>query len=162
MTAPVAQEAGELAQRYAAAIDEGDLDAAAGLFAEDAVLLLPEPPRELEPIHRHEGRQAIRQALSSVFDVRATIHELTGQVVDTDAARASGRVSCVAHHYLDDHDRPDRSETAIDLVWRVRYDDEYIHRGGRWLIAARALTVLAVELHPVRAVLPRGGIRLLP
>lgn len=165
MTNPDLSGAREIAHRYAAAIDDGDLDAAVALFAADADLLLPDPPRHLEPMIRHHGTEEIRKALCSVFGVRATIHEITGQVVeltrvDTDGSgRASGRITCVAHHYLDD---PSKSGASTDLVWRVRYEDEYALQRGQWLIVSRSLTVLAIEKHPVRAVLPRGGIRLLP
>lgn len=161
----------EIAHRYAAAIDDGDLDTALALFAADADLLLPDPPTQLEPITQYHGPEEIRRALSSVFAVRATIHEITGQVVElsgldaTGADRtigATGRITGVAHHYLEDPSRPDRPEVALDLQWRIRYDDSYVLQHGQWLIAARSLTVLAVERHPVRTVLPRGGIRLLP
>ena len=98
----------------------------------------------------------VHAALSAVLDLRATVHEITGQVLEPiGAGNARGRVSCAAHHFLD---RPGASgEEHSDLVWRVRYDDEYAVREGRWCIAARSMTVIAVGLSPVRAVLPRGG-----
>lgn len=168
VTTPDLNGAREIAHRYSAAIDDGDLDAAVALFAADADLLLPDPPHHLEPMIRHHGTDEIRKALCSVFGVRATIHEITGQVmeltsVDTDGTgRASGRITCAAHHYVDDSSRPEHPDGAIDLVWRIRYEDEYALQRGQWQIVSRSLTVLAIEKRPVRAVLPRGGIRLLP
>jgi hypothetical protein len=153
---PDLARAGELAHRYAAAVDDGLIEAAAGLFAPDAVLRLPDPPRDLRPVTAHHGREEIHAALSAVLDLRATVHEITGQVLEPiGAGYARGRISCAAHHFLD---RPGASgEGHSDLVWRVRYDDEYAVREGRWCIAARSMTVIAVGLSPVRAVLPRGG-----
>ena len=160
MPEPDLAQARELAHRYAAAVDDGLIEAAVGLFTPDAVLRLPDPPRDLSPVATHRGHDEIRAALGTVLGLRATVHEITGQVLDPlDAGRARGRIACAAHHLLDG---PDGSGEVKDLLWRVRYDDEYAVRDGRWSIAARSMSVVALGLYPVRAVLPRSGERLLP
>jgi hypothetical protein len=155
MPDPDLAAARELAHRYAAAVDEGLIAAAVALFTPEAVLRLPDPPRHLRPVSSHRGHDEIRSALGAVLGLRATVHEITGQVLDrVDAIRVRGRTTCAAHHFLAGPDG-ERTEAANDLLWRVRYDDEYVLHDGHWSIAERSMTVLAVELRPVRALLPR-------
>jgi ketosteroid isomerase-like protein len=142
----------ELVERYALTVDERDLDAVAALFTEDARLILPDPPDHLTPVTEHRGRDAVRAALGSVTAIRGTVHEITGQRLDSagsgDSLSLRGVVSGVAHHYLD------RDGDLVDLVWRLRYDDEYHQAADRWRFAARALTVVTIELRPIRAMRP--------
>lgn len=158
MTDPDLAAARELAHRYAAAVDEGRVEDAVALFTPDAVLHLPDPPRRLEPVVAHQGHAGIRSALGTVLSLRATLHEITGQVLDPiDAGpdrrrRIRGRTTCAAHHFLEARDE---ATAASDLLWRVRYDDEYVEHPGGWLIASRRMTVVAVGLYPLRAVHPR-------
>ena len=153
MTVPDIAPARELAHRYAAAVDEGRIEEAVALFTSEAVLHLPDPPRHLEPVAAHHGHAEIRSALGTVLSLRATVHEITGQVLEPIAeGHLRGRTTCAAHHFLDPREA---SDTARDLVWRVRYDDEYVECAGRWLIASRRMTVIAVGVYPVRAVHPR-------
>ena len=39
---------------------------------------------------------------------------------------------------------------ASDLVWHLRYDDEYLRTPAGWRIHGRALTINAIETRPVR------------
>jgi hypothetical protein len=39
---------------------------------------------------------------------------------------------------------------VTDLVWHLRYDDEYLRTASGWRIHGRALTINAVETRPVR------------
>lgn len=142
----------ELVHRYALSVDERDVDAVAALFTPDARLAVPDPPAHLTPVTEHHGHEGVRTALADLSGLLATVHEVTAHTMSPagpDTLR--GRVAGVAHHYLEH-----RGE-LVDVLWRVRYDDEYRRVGDRWLIARRALTVRALETHPVRAVLPAGG-----
>ncbi|MDF1604658.1 nuclear transport factor 2 family protein [Nocardioides sp. YIM 152315] len=135
----------ELAHRYAAGVDDLDPDAVADLFTPDAVLVAPDPPRHLDPVTEHHGRDGVRAALAALAPFRRTVHEVTGVVVDAVAAdTATGRVTGVAHHYLE------RADGLTDIRWRVRYDDRYVRTERGWRIARRAVTVLALETVPVR------------
>lgn len=131
----------DLVERYALGVDERDLDAVAALFTTDALLLLPDPPAHLTPVTEHHGREGVRAALEAVTAVRATVHEITGQVLDAGETHdvLHGRVTGVAHHYVEHGDE------VIDVLWRLRYDDLYRRVEGRWLIARRALTIRALE-----------------
>jgi hypothetical protein len=57
---------------------------------------------------------------------------------------AQGRISGTAHHWTRRHD------TVTDLVWYLRYDDEYRRAESGWLLARRALTIDAIETRPAR------------
>ena len=135
----------ELAHRYAAGVDDRDPDSVAALFTADAVLVAPDPPRHLDPVTEHHGHEGVRAALAALAPFRRTLHEVTGVVVEADAGGApTGRVTGVAHHYLE------RADGLTDIRWRVRYDDRYVRTEHGWRIARRAVTVLALETAPVR------------
>lgn len=139
----------DLVHRYAAGVDDRQFDSVAALFTTDAVLMVPEPPATLEPVHAHRGRQAIAAAVAAVGAVTRTEHAIIGEVYDeaTSPGAAGGRIACVAHHW------DQRDDGAVDVVWHLRYDDEY-ELTDRWRISHRALTIHAIETRPVRRVLP--------
>lgn len=141
----------DLVHRYAAGVDDREFGSVAELFTESAELAVPEPPAALEPIHTHRGRDAIAAAVAAVAAVARTEHAIIGEVYDG-AARpgtASGRIACVAHHWSR------RGDEVVDLVWHLRYDDEYRLTGEGWRISRRALTINAIETRPARRLLPR-------
>lgn len=137
----------DLVHRYAALVDEREFDSVAALFTDTAVLAVPEPPKALEPIHSHRGRDAISAAVATVAAVTRTEHAIIGEVYD-EASRpgtARGRVACIAHHW------DQRDEELVDVVWHLRYDDEY-ELSDRWRIGRRTLTINAIETHSARRV----------
>jgi SnoaL-like domain len=141
----------DLVHRYAANIDDRQFDSVAKLFTATAELVLPDSPATLEPIHSHRGQRAIATAVAAVAAVARTEHAIVGEVYD-DAPRpgtARGRVACIAHHWNQ------RADEVIDLVWHLRYDDEYELTDAEWRISRRALTINAIETRPVRRLLPR-------
>lgn len=131
-----------IAPRYAAAVDTRDLVAAAALFAPDAVLVVPDPPRGLSPVLEHRGSAAIATALSDVAAVELTVHEIVGQVIDPGPTpdQARGHVRCIAHHVNGEQ----------DVVWHLHYDDAYVRLSDGWRIARRALHIDLVEIRRVR------------
>ncbi len=140
----------DVVHRYAANIDDRQFDAVVGLFTDTAELVLPEPPAALEPIHSHTGRAAIAAAVAAVAAVARTEHAIVGEVYDEGArpGAASGRVACVAHHWSR------RSDEVVDVVWHLRYDDDYRLTDAGWRISRRALTINAIETRPARKLLP--------
>ncbi|OBG35988.1 nuclear transport factor 2 family protein [Mycobacterium sp. E3198] len=141
----------DLVHRYAARIDDRQFDAVVGLFTEAAELVLPEPPAALEPVRSHAGREALAAAVAAVAAVDRTEHAIVGEVYDEGArpGAASGRVACVAHHWSR------RSGEVVDVVWHLRYDDDYRLTDAGWRISRRALTINAIETRPARKLLPR-------
>jgi 3-phenylpropionate/cinnamic acid dioxygenase small subunit len=136
----------DLVHRYSAAVDDRQFDSVVPLFTETAELILPDPPTALEPVHRHRGHIAISAAIAAVAAVIRTEHAIVGEVYDyaPQPEVAHGRVACIAHHWSQDADQ------LTDVVWHVRYDDEYQLTDAGWRIARRALTINAIETRPVR------------
>lgn len=140
----------DLVHLYAAAVDDRRFGDVTELFTETAELRLPEPPARLDPVRRWDGRDGVRTALSALTEVVRTQHEIVGEVYapGTDAGYALGRITAVAHHWSFGPDHP------TDLVWHMRYDDEYLLTPKGWRIHGRALTINAIETRPLRRLRP--------
>jgi SnoaL-like domain len=135
----------DVVHNYAAALDDRRFDDAVELFTQTAELRLPDPPASLEPVRHFTGHAAIRSALEAVADVLRTQHAIVGEVYSSRAAdTARGRIACEAHHWTQ------HGEGVSDLVWHLRYDDEYVRTAAGWRIAVRALSINAIETRPVR------------
>lgn len=136
----------DLVHVYAAAVDDRRFDDVAELFTENAELRLPDPPRTLEPVRRHHGRDGVRAAMAALAAVAGTEHAIVGEVYAAadEADYALGRITCIAHHWTVSDGQ------ASDLVWHLRYDDEYLRTRAGWRIHGRALTINAIETRPVR------------
>jgi ketosteroid isomerase-like protein len=139
----------DLAHRYAAYADARAVDRVVGLFTDDAVLVVPEPPRTLEPDLERHGPDGVRETLGALQHAVRTFHEVVGEVYDGGASpdRAEGAVAAVIHHVID------RDGSLTDLVWHVRYADEYRRTCEGWRISRRAVTIELVETRPVQRVL---------
>jgi SnoaL-like domain len=148
MMAPAADRAAlsDVVHRYAAGVDGRQFDSVVALFTEAAELLLPDPPTELEPLHRHRGHAQISAAIAGVGTVIRTEHAIVGEVYDEDPGRraARGRIACIAHHWSQHADQ------LTDVVWHLCYDDDYRLTDAGWRIDRRALTINAIETRPVR------------
>jgi ketosteroid isomerase-like protein len=145
----------DLVHRYAAFVDDREFDSVATLFTDDAELVVADPPTALTPVRAHRGRSAIAAAVAAVARLTRTEHAIVGEVYDEggrpDIAR--GRVTAIAHHWSQRYG--DDGGTAItDVVWHLRYDDEYQLTGAGWRINRRALTVNAIETRPARRLRP--------
>lgn len=140
----------DVVHRYAANVDDRQFDAVVGLFTEAAELVLPDPPAALEPVHSHTGLEAIAAAVAAVAAVTRTEHAIVGEVYEQGArpGAARGRVACVAHHWSR------RSDEVVDVVWHLRYDDDYRLTGAGWRIGRRALTINAIETRSARKLRP--------
>ena len=112
----------DLVHLYAAAVDDRRFDDVVELFTDTAELRLPDPPRSLDPVRHSRGRDGVRAAMAALAGVARTEHAIVGEVyaAGTDADYALGRITCVAHHWSIGDDE------VTDLVWHLRYDDEYL------------------------------------
>lgn len=129
-------ELSQLVHRYAARVD--DRLPVAELFTDDGALVVPDPPEVLDPVVAHVGHDAITAATTGL---PATFHAIASEVYSVDGARARGRVACVAHHVVDER---------TDLVWHLRYLDDYRSVDGTWLIARRELFLDLIETRPLK------------
>jgi 3-phenylpropionate/cinnamic acid dioxygenase small subunit len=134
----------DLVHRYAAGVDDRRFDHVTGLFADDATLSLPDPPRVLEPVAVHRGHSEIETAIGAVAAVERTHHAIVGEVYTEEPHGARGRVSCIAHHWSR------RDDQITDVVWHLRYDDEYVRTAAGWRFRSRTLTIDAIESRPAR------------
>ena len=138
----------DLVHRYAARVDDRRFEEVVDLFAAEATLAVPDPARTLNPTVVHQGHAEIRQAIEAVAAAGRTQHAIVGEVYAAENNAARGRVSCIAHHWTV------RDEKVTDIVWHLRYDDEYIRTDAGWRIACRRLTIDAIETRPVRRLRP--------
>ena len=104
----------DLVHRYAAAVDDHDVESAIGLFVGDGELVLPEPPDVLTPVGRHRGPDAIGAALAAVTNVGRTHHSIDSEVYTSDSnpGLAHGRIAATAHHWSR---RPDGDRKSTRL-----------------------------------------------
>src|ERR1700682_4456307 len=70
----------DLVHIYAAAVDDRRFDDVVELFTDTAELRLPDPPRSLEPVRHHRGRDGVRSALAALAAVDRTEHAIVGEV----------------------------------------------------------------------------------
>jgi hypothetical protein len=135
----------DLVHLYGAAVDDRRFEDVVELFTDTAELRLPDPPRGLGPVRVHRGRAGVRAAMAALADIERTEHELVGEVyaAQPEPDYALGRITCVAHHWTR------RDGHVTDLVWHLRYDDEYLRTPLGWRIHGRALTINAIETRPV-------------
>src|SRR5258705_3607067 len=136
----------DLVHLYASAVDDRRFDDVVELFTDTAELRLPDPPRSLEPMRRHLGREGVRQAVTAVEAVTRTEHAIVGgdYAAPHDSNYPLGRITCIAHHWSENDGK------ITDLVWHLRFDDEYMRSRTGWRIHGRALTINAIETRPVR------------
>lgn len=136
----------DLVHLYASAVDDRRFDDVVELFTHTAELRLPDPPRSLEPVRSLHGRDGVRSAMAALATVTRTEHAIVGEVyaAGEGADYALGRITCIAHHWTVAGDQ------ITDLVWHLRYDDEYLRTPAGWRIHGRALTINAIETRPVR------------
>jgi hypothetical protein len=141
----------DLVHRYAAGIDDRQFDCVTDLFTETAELVLPDPPGELTAVRRHCGHAAVGAAIAAVAATIRTEHAVVGEVYEAGPQpdNARGRIACIAHHWTQHEDR------LTDVVWHLRYDDEYLRTVAGWRFARRTLTINAIETRPIRQVRPR-------
>ncbi|WP_336883161.1 nuclear transport factor 2 family protein [Rhodococcus globerulus] len=132
----------DLSARYAACVDARDFDGMVGLFAPGAVLTLPDPPGRMDAVLEFAGSTAIREALGALGDYPLTQHLVAGHVLDKGLAAdtASGTVACIANHLAR---RPDGR--VKNLVWHLRYDDEYQWTDAGWRFSRRSVNLLWIE-----------------
>lgn len=141
----------DLVHRYAALVDDRQFDAVATLFTDTAELVVADPPATLKPVHVHRGRDAIAVAVGAVARVARTEHAVVGEVYDLagQPGLARGRITGIAHHWTQRSVDGDGTE-IVDVIWHLRYDDEYRLTDAGWRISRRALTVNAIETRQVR------------
>ena len=111
----------DLVHLYAAAVDDRRFDDVVELFTETAELRLPDPPRSLDPVRTHRGRDGVRSAMAALAGLARTEHAIVGEVYapGSDADYALGRITCIAHHFEHRRRAGHRSGLASALRRRI-------------------------------------------
>ena len=138
---------GELAFRYARAVDRRDWSLAATLFTENCVLC--------GPGYELVGREKILAGLRLIDRYSATQHSVHNQLVEVAGDLATGETYCTAHHV---YARDGRSRM---LDWGIRYQDRCVREAGAWRYARRDLLLDWTQDLPLDAAGERAGAHLL-
>ena len=138
---------------YAAAVDALDGPGFADLFTPEGELWVPDPRTGGDPTICRAGRDRLERIPSGLAGYHATRHAVWATAYDVEGDTATGVVDGVAHHLGDDPD-PDAGGGPVDLVWYLRYVDEYVRTAGGWRFTRRALHLDHVERRPLRRLGP--------
>lgn len=136
-------ELNRLAYRYAAAVDDRDVDAFLAVFTPNARMRSYHAGAE-EPFadaRGHEELASVPETMDKMFGT--TVHQMTNHLVDVHGDTATGEVLCTARHLSVDP----TDDTAVVVI--IRYVDEYERRDGRWCISDRQIRFLWSERHEV-------------
>jgi hypothetical protein len=141
-----------LSTAYAAAVDDRDGDRLAALFVADGELVVPRYPDDLSPCVTRAGHAALRRVPEGLARYDRTFHVVTNHSYEVDGDRARGRVSCVAHHISTEGVSTGGAgpgAVGTDVVWYIRYADDYRRGDGIWRFTRRELHLQWVESRPV-------------
>ncbi len=149
-----------LSTSYAAAVDFRDGDRFAALFVEGGELVVPDYPADFRPVITRSGYEQLCEIPDRLAHYRCTFHLVSNHEFAIDGDTANGNVKCVAHH-LTAAD-PDAASAAAsaessdgsDLIWYIRYSDDYRRVDGHWKFARRSLHLQWVEERPVLKMAP--------
>jgi ketosteroid isomerase-like protein len=138
----------DLVERYARAVDSGDIETVVGLFAEDGVLLSHLLPGTEETPFERSGHDQLRRGLQrGLSQYRVTTHLIGGQVIDDISGDdATGTTSCLAHQVY----ATDQGEERV-IVLAIRYEDRYRRLHGGWRFAERRLRLQWSDDRPLSA-----------
>lgn len=135
----------QLVERYASAVDRGDGEAAAALFAADAAFEMWLDPTKDGPSSTRQGPAEIATAINGLRDNYLTQHLIGSCVVDVDGDHASGLTQCTAHHVRLGEAKP------RDEVMYLTYDERLARVDGRWRFTRRVLRARWTAVHPVES-----------
>jgi uncharacterized protein (TIGR02246 family) len=131
-----------LIESYANFCDAGEPERTAGLFTEDAELVVMLNPGG-EPTSVRKGHEEIASAMAALSRYWSTMHVIANVNQEIDGDTATGRIGCVAHHI----EGPEGERR--DRVLNIRYTDKYVRTEGTWRFKHREVRVLAVEKRPL-------------
>jgi SnoaL-like domain len=133
----------QVALGYAAAVDALDGDAFADLFTPDGEIWVPDLAAGGAPTICRSGREQLERIPSGLARYHATRHAIRGTSYVIGDDTASGEVTGVAHHLLGD---PGTGQSGgVDVIWHLRYVDDYVRSDDGWLLGRRVLHVRGIE-----------------
>ncbi len=131
-----------LIESYANFCDAGEPERTAGLFTEDAELVVMlNPGGDATSVRR--GHEEIASAMAALSRYWSTMHVIANVNQEIDGDTARGRIGCVAHHI--EGPEGERRDRVLNIV----YTDQYVRTEGTWRFTSREVRVLAVEKRPL-------------
>jgi hypothetical protein len=128
-----------LVDAYADAVDRLDEQGFPALFAASGSLVVQSDDGPVED--QWNGADVVGSfELLRPYD--RTFHHVGGALFEPSDDGASGRVTCLAHHYQKTANGP------VDLVMMIRYHDHYSREDTGWRFARRRVAIQWTELHP--------------
>jgi len=138
---------------------------APALRAREASTALPSPgPASASPARARPAAASVAASaapMAAVARTERTQHAIVGEVYSElseevpEPRTARGRIACIAHHFSE------RADELIDVVWHLRYDDEYELTDSGWRITTYCLT-FKYRWWALRALSMRCGHSMLP
>jgi SnoaL-like protein len=135
----------ELAERYAAGVDQRDAELFLSAFHADATLLVFQPSESEEPRGTRNGTEQLSDVITLISRHDRTFHFLGNSRYDVSGDEARGEVYCEAHHVSAAAGAP-----RTDHVMYIRYRDEYRRDAGAWSIAERRVLVDWTETREIQ------------
>jgi hypothetical protein len=125
-----------LADVYCSAVDDGNAELMASLFADGGRLVVYRPgewPGTAEPLRRWDGIEGFRKLLSVLEQAYVRwVHFLGNHWVEVDGDRASGEAYLFACHLRTGADGAEEEEVAV-----IRYKDFYVRTPDGWRFEER-------------------------
>ena len=121
-----------LVDRYAIAVDTGNVAELTAMFVEDGgvdVYLAGRP----EPVARLRGERQFASMIDALRVYQGTMHFVSNCVLDIDGAAATGTAYCIAHHWYE-ADGESRDEALL-----LTYDDRFVLTDDGWRFALRSV-----------------------
>ena len=142
----------QLSTGYASAVDTLDGPAFAALFTPDGEMWVPDLAGGRAPTICRAGSAALERIPSGLARYHSTHHRVGPAVYAVEGETGTATVTGVAHHLsaLPDSPTPARPhDPGIDVVWYLRYEDDYRRDASGWRIARRVLHLKRIEERPV-------------
>ncbi len=127
-----------LSTAYAVAVDSRDGDGLAALFLPDGELVVGSADGGSGIAAVCTGHDELRRVPDRLQRYERTSHVVGLRSYRVDGDRASGVVCCVAHHVLA---ATTGTPHGLDVIWTVRYLDDYRRTPDGWRIVRRRLVV---------------------
>lgn len=129
----------ELVDQYAYCADTRDAQGQMAIFTEDTRFEVFYDPKSETPSQVITNRADLFPVFDNLNTYQSTMHFNGQSTVKIDGNYASGITYCMAHHLT--------TEKGIQklMVAAIRYHDQFIKQGGKWLFAERKLLVDWIE-----------------
>jgi ketosteroid isomerase-like protein len=134
-----------LVDAYAHNADRKDPVAYIALYAEDAqVTIFAGDPDKQQQVSQLNGRAEIEKGFREhLMPYEITTHMVGQNTLTLDGDQGTGEVYILAHNIW--------TENGVRtlMVMGVRYEDQYVHRDGRWLFRSRTLRIDWTNTRPL-------------